>query len=234
MTSEGRLNPQYLERARDALKMARANLKAAERGAKEGEMRLAGADLVVAGEEVARARILFAAYEDIITLDTCRKSERYFISERDLRTNHARKYELLGALSVGLTMGTSLIEFTQASPTEREAMSKDPDGWVRKRFSNTLKFLDFSEHLEELRQGRYSGLTTKGTEPPKLDQGAFKELYGAIEEQVSMAEFEQEVYQRQPGELTQIQAQLPSLLVAVERLTKGIKEGREKGPSKEP
>ncbi len=212
--------------------MARANLKAAEREAKDADMRLAGADLVVAGEEAARARILFAAYEDIVTFDARRKSERVFISERELGKDHVRKYELLGALSVGLTAGKLHLEFNQATPAEREDMGKDPDGWVRRQFSCTFKLLEFSEHLEELRQGRYSGLTTKGTSPPLLDQETFNELYSAIEEQVSMAEFEQEVYHRPPGELTRIQAQLPGLLVLVEKLTEGIKEERAGGPSK--
>lgn len=227
------MNTQYLQRAKDALKMAKSNLKAAERGAKEGDMRLAGADLVVAGEEVARARILFAAYEDIVTFDENRKSERVFVSERDLGRKHALKYELLSALSIGLTAGMLHMEMNQVAPTEREVMGRDPDGWVRKRFSSTFKLLEFSEHLEELRQGRYSGLTVRGTEPPVLDQDTFKEIHGAIEEQVGMAEFEQEVYQRPPGELTRIQAQLPGLLVLVEKLTNGLKEERVRSSTKE-
>ncbi|MDG6913115.1 MAG: hypothetical protein JRN35_08570 [Nitrososphaerota archaeon] len=233
MAEEGRLNPQYLQRAKDALKMAKSNLKAAECNALEGDMRLAGADLVVAGEEVVRARVLFAVYEDIFTFDAQRKGERVFVSERELGKDHVRKYELLVALSAALMMALSLLEFRQATSTEKDAMSRDSGGWIQKRFSGTFKLLGFSEHLEELRQGRYSGLTTKGTPPPLLDQNTFKELYDAIEEQASMAEYEQEVYKRPPEELSRIQALLPGVLTVVESQVQVLKEERARGLSKD-
>jgi len=209
---EARLNPEYLEPSRQALAQAKENFRVAIDCANRGKLRKAGAELVAAGEEVARALVLHDAYEDLVTFDPSRKDERMFIDEKELRKSHRLKYILLSAHSFALPFNQVRSRLTASSGESMDEAVPDPISIMRSEYPNEMTLVETLSQLEELRQGNYSGPSSKGTPIPDLDRLTFDRLAGAVELQLEFATFQQHVYVRSPGELEELQAKMPGIV----------------------
>ncbi len=235
--SEARLNPEYLEPSRQALAHARENFRVAIDCANRGNLRKAGAELVAAGEEVARAILLHDAYEDLATFDPNRREERMFVDEEELRKSHRLKYVLLTAWAFAIPFNDIRSRAAGTSTQSDEAPTPDPITAMRAEYPNEMTLVETLSQLEELRQGNYSGPSSKGTSIPLLDRATFDRLAGAVEAQLQWATYQQEVYVRTPGELAELQSKMPGVLKWSLEMTRLIKEGRtarqaeKRGPS---
>lgn len=185
-------------------------------------MDIAASDIVVAGEEVARARILFAVYEDLVTFDKTRRTERIYISEKQLSRDHKMKYAVLMAFGIGLSFGLSRLRLREMPPDEKDAFlteaKQHSENWFKKNFEGLSTLLEFSDVLEDLRMSRYSGPTPRGTTPPTLSREDYQRLENAVSDQIDFASFEQNVYVRFPGELETLQANMPGVVKAIQDL----------------
>jgi hypothetical protein len=207
-----RRNPQYRRKARAALAAAKANLKVAELAAANEALDQALAALIDAGEEVAKALLYNAAYEDIVTFDFRRAGERVFLFGESRLKEHDPKQGILVAYSVLFLVIEVALRNRSMDEADRERISRDPDPWIRREFPGYIAIMETAQRLEELRQGRYSGKPKTGRRGPKLSRVEFERLGGGIRQLVEFAEYEQRVFRWKRGDLSKAQATLPAIV----------------------
>ena len=209
---KARRNPSYRRKARVALTTAKANLKVARLAASNQTMEQALAALVDSGEEVAKALVYNAAYEDLVTFDYKRAGDRAFLFGEDRLSEHDPKQGVLVAFAALFLMIGVTLRTRKMSGPDLESISHDPEPWMRSEFPGYVSIIDTAKRLEELRQGRYSGKPKTGRRGPKLSAREFESLARGIEGLIEFSEFEQREFRWKRGDLAKAQATLPALV----------------------
>jgi hypothetical protein len=175
-----------------ALDMAQRNLRAADRSARAGEIRIASADIVAGLEEVAKARIYFAADEELITFDPSLAKTRPYVPLSWLANNHGRKFSLLCCLAIAQVCGQFSVDSIANEDSAWAAkLDSDPKRFLQETYPELTAIFDHSGKFEALRQGRYSGTTTRGKPIPALAQPEYDRLRAGIGRMVALAATEQ-------------------------------------------
>lgn len=179
--------PKFLPKSREAVRASEANLASARDNARAGRFPLAGADLVVAGEEAARAWVFLAVAKGVVVTDRTRVTPIHpYVDLSELERDHSVKYEWLNVIAVLQMIFRFAYSMGRDGLVNPGSTETEVDAFMRREYSSFMTLQDILDHLEELRQGRYSGQTTKGTLAPMLDATTFNALAEVIEDELGL------------------------------------------------